>query len=170
MPMTLSTATSVVYVLPFFSITRCTNNSQGNVLMGDHFVPKLTDFGLSTLHGAGTSTLGTNSGHAGTLRFMAPELFTEGPVQVSFASDMYAFGCVCIEVCVSHSSPPSSSMELTYRSTQISTALYREITIPDLGRFPGDGDADARWSTLSASRRNCDGPGVLGHHRPMLGC
>lgn len=66
--------------------------------MGDHFEPKLTDFGLSILHGAGTTTMGTHSGHWGTVRFMAPELFTQEGVTATFASDVYAFGCVCIEV------------------------------------------------------------------------
>ena len=66
--------------------------------MGDHFEPKLSDFGLSALFGIDTMTLGTNSGLAGTLRFMAPEFFTQGAQQATVSSDMYAFGCLCIEV------------------------------------------------------------------------
>ena len=66
--------------------------------MGDHYEPKLTDFGLSILHSAGTTTMGSRSGHSGTLRFMAPEFFNHADLQASFATDIYAFGCLCIEV------------------------------------------------------------------------
>ena len=72
-------------------------NSKGNVLSDDHYNPMLTDFGLSTLRGAGTTTLGSYSGPSGTLRFMAPELL-KGEARASFQGDMYAFGCLCIEV------------------------------------------------------------------------
>jgi serine/threonine protein kinase len=60
----------------------------------------LTDFGLSTFVDQETASSST---HAGSLRWMAPELiypekfgldkFTRTP-----ASDMYSFGCVCLEV------------------------------------------------------------------------
>ena len=62
--------------------------------------PKLADFGMSVLHGAGATTMGSRSGEGGTMRFLAPELLTEGEIAASFAGDIYAFGCLCIEVCV----------------------------------------------------------------------
>ena len=61
--------------------------------------PKLADFGLSVLHGAGATTMGSRSGEGGTIRFMAPEVLLGGETATSFASDIYAFGCLCIEVC-----------------------------------------------------------------------
>lgn len=70
---------------------------QANVLADKHFTPKLADFGLTTLHGAGMTTMGSQSANAGTIRFMAPELFEETG-QLSFSSDIYAFGCLCVEV------------------------------------------------------------------------
>ncbi len=67
--------------------------------MDDHCNPKLADFGMSVLHGAGSNTMGTSFGSGGTLRWMAPELLRENG-RVSFSADVYAFACVCIEVCL----------------------------------------------------------------------
>lgn len=80
--------------------------SQGNILVNDHYVPMLTDFGLSILRGIGSTSADIHSSCAGTIRFMAPELFNDENAKVSFSSDIYAFGCVCIEVCLqSHDRP-----------------------------------------------------------------
>ena len=62
--------------------------------------PKLADFGLSVIHGAGVTTIGSRSGEGGTIRFMAPELLIGEEAPASFAGDIYAFGCLCLEVCV----------------------------------------------------------------------
>lgn len=77
---------------------RCSFTFQANILIDDHGNPKLIDFGLSVLQGAGYNTLGTKPRGAGTVRFMAPELLAEEGGESSFQTDIYAFACVCIEV------------------------------------------------------------------------
>ncbi|KAF9257558.1 kinase-like protein [Marasmius fiardii PR-910] len=65
-----------------------------NILIDDEFHPRLIDFGLTIFHGSEHHT--TDLG--GTLRWMAPELFFGNDTRRSFASDVYAFGCLCVEV------------------------------------------------------------------------
>jgi serine/threonine protein kinase len=69
---------------------------QSNILIDQDFHPRLADFGWTRLVDeiAQGSTNMTRS-----LRWMAPELLdpTEG-VQQTYASDIYAFACVCVEV------------------------------------------------------------------------
>ncbi|KZV86664.1 WD40 repeat-like protein [Exidia glandulosa HHB12029] len=69
----------------------------GNVLISDQGVARLCDFGLSRLlldHSQSTTTTGRGTG---TVRWMAPELLEEG-VCHSFATDIWACGCLFIEV------------------------------------------------------------------------
>ncbi|KAL0056751.1 hypothetical protein AAF712_016638, partial [Marasmius tenuissimus] len=63
-----------------------------NILIDDEGHPLLTDFGLTFLHAAQRDP----DSPAGTVRWMAPELM--GGADLTFASDIYSFGCVCIEV------------------------------------------------------------------------
>ncbi|KAK7026369.1 kinase domain-containing protein [Favolaschia claudopus] len=58
----------------------------------------IADFGLSIIVNAMTLRLTTSTtvNHKGTARYNAPELFEEGPK--TFASDIYAFGCVAYEI------------------------------------------------------------------------
>uniref|UniRef100_A0A0W0FW06 Protein kinase domain-containing protein n=1 Tax=Moniliophthora roreri TaxID=221103 RepID=A0A0W0FW06_MONRR len=67
-----------------------------NILIDEECHPRLADFGLTTF--ADTNGQNTTE-HGGTLRWMAPELFSfsgESPRR-TFASDIYAFGCLTIE-------------------------------------------------------------------------
>ena len=70
------------------------------MLIDSHMNPRWADFGLSALHGAISVSLRGDSNAAGSPRFMAPErLIGEGDnTRVSFASDIYAFAGVCVEV------------------------------------------------------------------------
>ncbi|KAK7001942.1 kinase domain-containing protein [Favolaschia claudopus] len=58
----------------------------------------IADFGLSIIVNAMTLRLTTSTtvNHKGTARYNAPELFEEGAK--TFASDIYAFGCVAYEI------------------------------------------------------------------------
>ncbi|TDL17590.1 kinase-like protein [Rickenella mellea] len=74
-----------------------------NIFVTSDLTACLGDFGLSRFRDSAESTLGVTTGNSvGTLRWQAPELFeshedgkTNSPNQ---ESDMYAFGCVCLEL------------------------------------------------------------------------
>ncbi|KAF7374462.1 Kinase-like protein [Mycena sanguinolenta] len=70
-----------------------------NILVNDDCSACLADFGLSTFSDA-TSLLTTNRG--GMIYWMAPELVNPDGFGMRFArtpaSDVYAFGCVCLEL------------------------------------------------------------------------
>ncbi|KAG8738680.1 hypothetical protein FRC10_006597 [Ceratobasidium sp. 414] len=72
-----------------------------NVLMRDDGTPMLADFGLSRIV-AEISTGLTTSSSRGSYRWMSPELFggVEDQIQVlvTAASDVWAFGCLCLEI------------------------------------------------------------------------
>ncbi|THH31341.1 hypothetical protein EUX98_g2851 [Antrodiella citrinella] len=67
-----------------------------NILIDEHLHPRLTDFGLSILADAYTRTLGSQGGVA--VRWSPPELISGVILRPNFASDVYAFGCTCIEL------------------------------------------------------------------------
>ncbi|KAF9457394.1 hypothetical protein BDZ94DRAFT_232746 [Collybia nuda] len=74
----------------------------GNILINDEWQACLADFGLTVVSETTLATQ-TSNGH-GSMRWMAPEL--HDPEFFGFnrflrtpASDIYAFGCVCLEVC-----------------------------------------------------------------------
>ncbi|KAL0577295.1 hypothetical protein V5O48_004688 [Marasmius crinis-equi] len=72
-----------------------------NILVDDDWHARLADFGLAVFSDA---TVGTNSSHhAGSVRWMAPELhhpqsFGLKYFRRTFASDVYSFACVCVEL------------------------------------------------------------------------
>lgn len=68
---------------------------QANVLIDDGGNALICDFGLSiALDGLKTGF--TSSTMGGSVRFLAPELLVSSTPTV--ATDIYAFGCVCVEV------------------------------------------------------------------------
>jgi serine/threonine protein kinase len=96
---------------------------------GDHVF--LADFGLSYF----AETSKTSSGESrrdGTFRFMAPELIHPTKYGVAFkrtfASDMYAFGCVAYQVDITCQLCPG------YQLTSVSPQLYtRQHPYPSIG-------------------------------------
>jgi serine/threonine protein kinase len=70
---------------------------QSNILVNEAGDAKLADFGLSVLLIEGHITATTSNG---TYRWSAPELFVEGEVHRTPPSDVYSFGCVCLEVLI----------------------------------------------------------------------
>jgi serine/threonine protein kinase len=71
---------------------------QKNVLVDEHGVAKICDFGLVRLIiPTGTIGIATKSGHTGTPRYLSYELVNDdaSPTQ---ASDVHALGCIGMEV------------------------------------------------------------------------
>lgn len=75
------------------------NDSQGNVLIDDSGNPRICDFGLVHIFLEEEHTgLTTTSVHTGTDRYLAPELLSEDGERPSTASDVWALGCIGLEV------------------------------------------------------------------------
>ncbi|KAF7337163.1 Adenylate cyclase [Mycena venus] len=69
---------------------------QINVLVARSGRAVLADFGLASVADSKVLRSTSNGQRAGTARWQAPELFQGG--RNSFASDVYAFSCVCYEI------------------------------------------------------------------------
>lgn len=75
----------------------------GNILVDETGAVRLTDFGLSLLSGGTAYNYGSQHGggamHYTALELFDPEAFGLESTRPTFHSDIYAFACVCIEVC-----------------------------------------------------------------------
>jgi serine/threonine-protein kinase TNNI3K len=74
---------------------------QHNIFIDDGGHIRLADFGLAAFFESELEDSSLNEG--GSARWTAPELqdperLGDGTFRRTFASDMYSFGCVCIEV------------------------------------------------------------------------
>ncbi|QCE00227.1 brassinosteroid insensitive 1-associated receptor kinase 1 [Vigna unguiculata] len=68
-----------------------------NVLIDDHFNPKITDFGLAKLCPKNQSTVSVTAAR-GTLGYIAPEVFSRNFGNVSYKSDIYSYGMLLLEM------------------------------------------------------------------------
>ncbi|KAK7293753.1 hypothetical protein RJT34_16626 [Clitoria ternatea] len=68
-----------------------------NVLIDDHFIAKLTDFGLAKLCPKNQSTVSMTAAR-GTLGYIAPEVFSRNFGNVSYKSDIYSYGMLLLEM------------------------------------------------------------------------
>ena len=76
---------------------------QGNILMNDKGVVQLTDFGLSLIADATSYNYASHHG-GGAIAWTAPELLDPDRYglttrRATLSSDVYSFGCICVEVC-----------------------------------------------------------------------
>lgn len=98
------TGTSNLYVLCDHIIQLLTSDHQTNILISDSGDACLCDFGLSrVIKREGGPSGFTTSNFAGSVRYMAPELFRESEDEecmpiVNTATDIYAVGCIGLEV------------------------------------------------------------------------
>ncbi|KAG8989475.1 general transcription repressor, partial [Tulasnella sp. 427] len=70
-----------------------------NVLVTDDFQAVLMDFGLSkALEGAPSGLTTTSFGLRGSTRYMSPELVSEDDARRTLASDVWAWGCLLLEI------------------------------------------------------------------------
>jgi serine/threonine protein kinase len=83
---------------------------QLNVLINKNGVGQLCDFGLARLIQAKSgSGMTTTTAHTGTVRYLAHELVKRNKATPTKATDMYALGCLVLEVCRSIPAPTWSS-------------------------------------------------------------
>ncbi|KAG0251367.1 hypothetical protein DFQ27_008788 [Actinomortierella ambigua] len=80
-----------------------------NVLLDEHMVVKLCDFGLATIK-AGAASESSGAVHVGTDRWRAPELFVEKP-EYTTKSDMYALGWIMWEMAANKTPPFKEHLE-----------------------------------------------------------
>ncbi|KAJ7145894.1 kinase-like domain-containing protein [Mycena epipterygia] len=115
-----------------------------NILINEDWSACLTDFGLSVFSNASSSM--RTSTRAGSLYWMAPELIDPDRFGFKFArtpaSDVYAFGCVCIEVYTGR--PPFSELSEA-------AALLRTVNGERAGRPSGPpAMSDVLWQNVTA--------------------
>lgn len=68
-----------------------------NILLDEHFSPKLSDFGLAKLYPTENSIVSLTAAR-GTLGYMAPELYYKNIGGVSYKADVYSFGMLLLEM------------------------------------------------------------------------
>ncbi|KZV95668.1 kinase-like protein, partial [Exidia glandulosa HHB12029] len=100
-----------------------------DVLISDDGVARLSDFGLSRLLEDSQST--TDTGVKGATRWMAPELLLEYSAQLSYASDIWACGCLLIEI--STGKPPYHTLKM---EAQVMLEIYKGSHPLRPGGFP----------------------------------
>ena len=69
---------------------------KANILIDYNLCVRLADFGLALFADASTASLGSHIG--GSARWMCPGLLSGVLPRPNYSCDVYAFGCVCIEV------------------------------------------------------------------------
>jgi formylglycine-generating enzyme required for sulfatase activity len=112
-----------------------------NALVTDDGVVKLLDFGLAEYFDLNTFAPSTRSkAHAGTPRYMAPELFRGEPA--SPQSDLYSLGVTLYELCTG-SVPPGASARVLSSGPQ-GTVVTETVSGPP----PLPPEVDAEFATL----------------------
>ena len=95
-----STAISKAYAYYHFHLSTCSPPVQLNILVTHDGTPKICDFGHArfTTDPAHALTSDISSQFHATTRYMSPELFTDPKNKPTVFSDVWAYGCVALEV------------------------------------------------------------------------
>jgi serine/threonine protein kinase len=110
---------------------------QNNILIGEKGIVRITDFGLTRYTDWTTGGLtGLSNTHSKSERFTAPELHSPAAMGLTvfkrtYASDVYAFACTCVEVNLL-----SFCKIFQGVSNMIKTALFHEETVLQLADNP----------------------------------
>ncbi|QRV84429.1 Ephrin type-A receptor 4 [Ceratobasidium sp. AG-Ba] len=121
-----------------------------NVLVSDHGVPMITDFGSAFLKDSTFKLTSTTPKNGYTLRYAAPELLDSRASPFSMAADLYALGMTILEVFTGR--PPFHGTE-NHRVIVIVT-LNKEIPPRPEKFIPLDEKGDRLWSFLSTCWAN----------------
>ncbi|KDQ53212.1 hypothetical protein JAAARDRAFT_39587 [Jaapia argillacea MUCL 33604] len=110
----------------------------------------LADFGLTNF--ADATKVVTTVHRDGSTRWMAPELLAPKKFgisfQRSFASDVYAFGCVCLEVLTGERPFSDIPSDVDFLMTVATSQLAMQPTRPDLGEPARQMVLDKLWSII----------------------
>ena len=91
-----------------------------NILIGDNYSAKITDFGFAKVKLESSSTM-TNNAQGGTVRWTAPELFLPN-ASANTASDIYSFGLVLWEIAsrqVPFSTAPNEGLVMHWKTINV---------------------------------------------------
>ncbi|KDQ53218.1 hypothetical protein JAAARDRAFT_39594 [Jaapia argillacea MUCL 33604] len=137
----------------------------GNIFLDGSCHVLLADFGLSNF--ADATQITTTHHRDGSMRWMSPELHFPNKFGMSFqrtfASDVYAFGCVCLEVLTGErpfSDVPSDAEFL------MAVLISQPPTRPDLGEPVRQMVLDKIWPIILQCLTQCpkDRPSTLSEH------
>ncbi|WOH07414.1 hypothetical protein DCAR_0726844 [Daucus carota subsp. sativus] len=109
----------------------------GNILLDDDFNPKISDFGLAKLLGAGESHITTRV--MGTYGYVAPEYANSGLLNEK--SDVYSFGVVLLEAItgrdpVDHDRPADEVNMVDWLKLMVANRRSEEVADPTMETKP----------------------------------
>ncbi|KZW01074.1 kinase-like protein [Exidia glandulosa HHB12029] len=93
-----------------------------NVLVSNKGVVQICDFGFSKMLAEDAVSFQTHTSLKGTFRWMSPELLLDEDAHLTTYSDMWAFGCLCIEV---ESGRPPYAEIINERALIVAISQYR---------------------------------------------